>query len=97
MVIMFHARLTNTYHSQNCREVHGVHTCDQRRSRSYIQTRFPHAVIEEGFREEDELWLTEERETMADIANRARLVLDMIFDNDDETCKCSPYQPIPVS
>ncbi|CAP93092.1 hypothetical protein N7489_004254 [Penicillium chrysogenum] len=38
------------------REGISVHTCDHRRSRSYIHDLFPHWPIEHGFTEEDELW-----------------------------------------
>jgi hypothetical protein len=38
------------------RESISIHTCDHRRSRSYIHSLFPHWRIEHGFTEEDELW-----------------------------------------
>ncbi|KAJ5135795.1 uncharacterized protein N7515_005073 [Penicillium bovifimosum] len=38
------------------REGISIHTCDHRRSRSYIHDLFPNWPIEEGFSEEDELW-----------------------------------------
>ncbi|CAG8897369.1 unnamed protein product [Penicillium nalgiovense] len=41
---------------EHFREGISVHTCDHRRSRSYIHDMFPHWPIEHGFTEEDELW-----------------------------------------
>ncbi|KAI3616831.1 phosphoglycerate mutase [Moniliophthora roreri] len=70
---------------ENCREVYGVHTCDKRRSRTYISTTFPQFDIEEGFTEEDQLWTPDERETDEHVALRAKAVLDVIFENDGET------------
>ncbi|KIJ69810.1 hypothetical protein HYDPIDRAFT_77920, partial [Hydnomerulius pinastri MD-312] len=69
---------------ENIREEYGVHTCDQRRTRSQIHEDFPDYLFEEGFTEEDELWSPESRETHADLDRRARKVLDMIFDKDEE-------------
>ncbi|KAL4081441.1 hypothetical protein V8B97DRAFT_26584 [Scleroderma yunnanense] len=69
---------------ENIREEIGVHTCDKRRTRTYIQETFPEYAIEEGFTEEDELWSPDIRETWADIDARARTVLDMIFESDKE-------------
>ncbi|KAF9448758.1 phosphoglycerate mutase-like protein [Macrolepiota fuliginosa MF-IS2] len=67
---------------ENCREENGVHTCDKRRTRSYIHKRFPNCEFEDGFEEEDELWDTDLRETKAEVAKRARNVLDYIFEKD---------------
>ncbi|KAF9236216.1 histidine phosphatase superfamily, partial [Melanogaster broomeanus] len=69
---------------ENIREENGVHTCDKRRTRSEIHKAFPETLFEEGFAEEDLLWDAGCRETHADIDRRARNVLDMIFDNDEE-------------
>ncbi|KAL4081443.1 histidine phosphatase superfamily [Scleroderma yunnanense] len=68
----------------NIRELLGIHTCDKRRTRSYIQETFPEYVIEEGFAEEDQLWNPDIRETCNDIDVRAKEVLDMIFECDTE-------------
>ncbi|CAI7588446.1 unnamed protein product [Penicillium glandicola] len=38
------------------REGISIHTCDHRRSRTYIHKLFPHWTIEAGLTEEDELW-----------------------------------------
>jgi hypothetical protein len=64
-----------------------VHTCDMRRSKTYILSEFPQFVIENDFTEADELWLAEARETMDEMTNRVRSVLDMIFNKDSETCQ----------
>ncbi|KAK1234729.1 putative phosphoglycerate mutase pmu1, partial [Marasmius sp. AFHP31] len=70
---------------ENCREVNGVHTCDKRRSRSYIRASFPEFDIEEGLAEEDELWTPDERESEADVVNRAKNVLDAVFSDQADT------------
>jgi hypothetical protein len=78
-----------------------MYTCDKRRSKTCIQTEFPQFVFEEGFSEDDELWKADEKETATDVVRRARLVLDMIFDSDSETCEsllflfCSVNVPAP--
>ncbi|KAL0567180.1 putative phosphoglycerate mutase pmu1 [Marasmius crinis-equi] len=69
---------------ENAREVYGVHTCDMRRSRTYIRTTFPRFDIEKGFTEEDELWTPDVRESDAHVAGRAKSVLDVIFENQDD-------------
>ncbi|KAF5376673.1 hypothetical protein D9615_007906 [Tricholomella constricta] len=70
---------------ENCREENGVHTCDKRRTRSYIQNTFPRFHIEPGFTEEDLLWDPDVRENKPHIAERAKRVLDHIFTHDKET------------
>lgn len=67
---------------ESCREENGVHTCDKRRNHSWIHARFPDLDFEEGFEEEDALWDPEIRETKAEVADRARKVLDYIFERD---------------
>jgi len=44
VLILFHARGI------------GLHTCDQRRTASYIRKTYPEYTIEPGFSEEDLLW-----------------------------------------
>ncbi|XP_006456414.1 hypothetical protein AGABI2DRAFT_78087, partial [Agaricus bisporus var. bisporus H97] len=70
---------------ENCREENGIHTCDQRRSRSFIHERFPTFEFEEGLTEEDELWDAEIRETKAQVSKRAQDVLDYIFQKDTDS------------
>ncbi|KAF8148272.1 phosphoglycerate mutase-like protein [Crassisporium funariophilum] len=68
---------------ENCREENGVHTCDKRNTRTYIASAFPHFSIEDGFTELDELWDPEIRESKAQVAQRARKVLEYIFAHHD--------------
>jgi len=70
---------------ENCREEIGVHTCDKRKTRTDIATSYPHFIIEEGFTELDELWSPTIRESQAQVAERARRVLDVAFQNDINT------------
>ncbi|KAF7314061.1 F-box domain-containing protein [Mycena chlorophos] len=67
---------------EDCREEYGEHTCDKRRSKTYIQENFPQFDIEEGFSEEDELYTAEDRETPEHAAERARRVLEHVFTAD---------------
>lgn len=69
---------------ENIRELFGVHTCDKRRTRTYITQTFPEYSIDDDLTEEDELWKPDIRETRADIDFRVRAALDMIFGNDKE-------------
>lgn len=69
---------------ENCREENGVHTCDKRRTKTYIESTFPAFQIEHGFSEEDLLWEAEVRESRTHVEERAKEVLDMIFNNDGE-------------
>ena len=71
--------------SKNCREQYGIHTCDKRRSLTYLRNAFPDFDIEEGFTEEDELYDSDVRESEDHIVERARSVLDHIFKNDRES------------
>lgn len=70
--------------------MNGVHTCDKRRTRTYIEETFPGFDIEEGFAEKDRLWDSLKRETHAEIDARIKRVLDMIFETDKEQCKHHP-------
>ena len=73
---------------QNCREGNGVYSCDKRQSRTYIANSYPHFIIEDGFTELDELWSPTVRESEKQVAERARKILDVVFQNDIETlCK----------
>ncbi|KAI5888873.1 phosphoglycerate mutase-like protein [Schizophyllum commune H4-8] len=66
---------------ENCREVSGVHTCDKRRTRSYIASAFPEVDIEDGFTEEDEYYDDDVREPPESVVARARAVLVRIFED----------------
>ncbi|GAA6050485.1 hypothetical protein JCM3770_002619 [Rhodotorula araucariae] len=70
---------------ENLREVFGVHTCDKRRSKSYIERQFPSFDFEPGFRKHDELWTAEERESDPEVTARLRDVLDELFELDPST------------
>lgn len=62
-----------------------MHTCDKRRTASYIQSTFPHLTLEPGFSELDPLWQADYREPK--LARRYRLatLLDEIFAHDKGT------------
>ncbi|TFK48860.1 phosphoglycerate mutase-like protein [Heliocybe sulcata] len=70
------------YVMENAREHYGEHTCDKRLPLTLIKDKFPDVVFEDGMTEQDELW-TDEREAEAHVTERARAVLDTIFDMDD--------------
>ena len=65
-----------------------MHTCDKRKTRTYIAASYPRFVIEDGLTELDELWSPTVRESGAQVTERARKVLDVVFKNDrDALCK----------
>ena len=74
------------------RETMGVHTCDQRSSKSRIFNLFEQAfshgdfVFEDGFLEADELYQPDHRETNAETDARLRLLLDDVFAHDESEC-----------
>ncbi|BCS25805.1 uncharacterized protein APUU_50516S [Aspergillus puulaauensis] len=67
------------------REGISLHTCDRRRSRSYIEGLFPDWTFEEGFSEEDELWTGVRGETSEAQDLRSRRALDDIFNAQGRT------------
>ncbi|KAF1911214.1 histidine phosphatase superfamily [Ampelomyces quisqualis] len=67
---------------ESLRERLGVHTCDERSTRSWIAEAFPEFRIEEGLSEEDELWQVDRRETIEEHTERSTRFLEAIFDND---------------
>jgi len=67
---------------ENCREEIGVQTCNKRKTRTYIATSYSRFIIEDGLTELDELWTPTVQESVAQVAERARKVLDVIFQND---------------
>ncbi|KAH7335706.1 histidine phosphatase superfamily [Rhizoctonia solani] len=67
------------YIMEGLREVIGVHTCDKRRTKTYIRKTYNDYRIEPGFTEEDELWSVDYRETNAETDARLRTSLDTIF------------------
>ncbi|KAF8579078.1 phosphoglycerate mutase [Ramaria rubella] len=70
---------------EKLREVNGVHTCDKRSTRSYLETTFPQFDIEPSFTEKDELWRADHRETEEELTARLRQALDEIFIEDSAT------------
>jgi len=67
------------------REGISIHTCDHRRSKSYIENLFPSWKIEKGFAEEDGLWNGVSAETTTAQADRSKKWLDEVFATDDST------------
>lgn len=70
---------------EGLREIFGQHTCDKRRSKSYLEERFSDYAFEEGFAEEDLLWKPDEREAEVDRRDRLRNTMFDIFANQPET------------
>lgn len=64
------------------REVLGEHTCDARRSKSYIQSTYPDWPIEPGFTENDELWRADHRETEDELVVRMKVALQDVLGNE---------------
>lgn len=67
------------------REAIGVHTCDRRRSRTFIHENYPTYTFETGFAENDPLWDPITRETESAEDARSKTVLDDVFSHDDNT------------
>jgi broad specificity phosphatase PhoE len=67
------------------RESIGVHTCDRRSSKSTIHELYPEWPFEEGFAENDPLWVPDLQETNAAMVVRARSAMDDIFGADGKT------------
>ncbi|CAM9791851.1 unnamed protein product [Phaeothamnion confervicola] len=57
--------------AENCREGHGLHPCDRRRTRTELAAEFGAAVDFSGISETDELWRPEARESMEHLGRRA--------------------------
>jgi broad specificity phosphatase PhoE len=67
------------------REAIGVHTCDRRRSKTFIHENYPTYTFEAGFAEDDPLWNPITRETDSAEDARSKVVLDDVFSNDSNT------------
>ncbi|EAS34593.3 phosphoglycerate mutase [Coccidioides immitis RS] len=67
------------------RETIGVHTCDRRSSRTYIQENYPTYIIEPGFAESDSLWVPNLRESSTAHRERLRTLLSDVFTHDNNT------------
>ena len=77
--------LTVRFVAQLLRETIGIHTCDQRSSKTYIQAEFPSAVFEAGFVEDDPFWRPDERESHSALDARINMLLDDVFTNNGHT------------
>lgn len=64
------------------REGISLHTCDHRRSKSYINDLFPSWKFEPGFSQNDELWNGVTAETQQAQDTRSKKWLDQIFSED---------------
>ncbi|MCJ1362885.1 hypothetical protein MMC16_001991 [Acarospora aff. strigata] len=67
------------------REAIGIHTCDRRRSKTWIQEQYPKYKFEAGFAENDPLWKADIRETDSALDARLKALLDDIFNHDEST------------
>lgn len=65
-----------------------MHTCDKRRTRSFIAENYPQFDIEDSLTEEDELWNPDVRETKAEVAARAKGIIEKIWEErPDDWCE----------
>ena len=67
--------------------MYGNHTCDKRRTLSYIHSNFPDFLTEEGFSEDDQRFDPKYLEDQDHLVGRAKDPLDYIFDHEDGICK----------
>ena len=74
----------NALFLENLRESIGLHTCDQRRSKTFLAAHFPTFTFEPDFSEEDELWGPRWQETAPQQARRVRQVLDFAWEESGE-------------
>ncbi|KAJ9110182.1 hypothetical protein QFC20_003034 [Naganishia adeliensis] len=70
---------------EGVREIYGEHTCDMRRSKSYLAERFPDYDFEPGFSEEDPWWKPDEREPESNRRERLRKEMWKLFSENDDT------------
>ena len=66
------------------RECIGIHTCDRRSDKTYIQSTYPFR-IEPGFAEQDPLWLPDLRESDPALTLRLKHLLDDILRHNNDT------------
>ncbi|KAL2803312.1 histidine phosphatase superfamily [Aspergillus granulosus] len=78
------------------REGMSMHTCNERRSKSYIEDLFPGWTFEKGFTEDDELWTGVTAEPSEAQDERSREALDDIFSKGKKGKKpngvCAPHK-----
>ncbi|KAF7588729.1 hypothetical protein BBP40_005290 [Aspergillus hancockii] len=67
------------------RETLGLHTCDMRSSKTAIEKEYPLFRFEDGFAEEDPLYLSDLRESDTARDKRLRELLVDVFEHDDST------------
>ncbi|KAG8980396.1 hypothetical protein FRC05_006027 [Tulasnella sp. 425] len=68
---------------ENLRDSYGLRTADLRHNKTWIQEQYPTYKFEDGFTEQDELWMKDERETDEHTEKRVKGVLDKILKIDD--------------
>lgn len=71
------------YIKELLREALGVHTCDRRSTKTYLEENFPHLTFEPGFEEQDPLWEADYREPRSARRYRLATLLDDLFGNED--------------
>lgn len=68
-----------------CREAFGLHPCDQRRPRSTVEKEFPTVDFSGVPSDEDVLFRPDVRETIEEVAKRARAFLKLLRDRPEKT------------
>ncbi|KIO29220.1 hypothetical protein M407DRAFT_171552 [Tulasnella calospora MUT 4182] len=68
---------------ENLRDSYGLRTADLRHNKTWIREQYPTYRFEDGFTEQDELWMKDERETDEHTEKRVRGVLDKILTIED--------------
>lgn len=68
---------------EKLRERWTMHTCDKRRTKSWIQENWPDFPIEDGFEEVDQLGQQKAEETDAEHNARKHLALEDLFEHDN--------------
>ena len=61
------------------------HTCDRRRTKSWIKSSYPHYVLDNDLIENDELWTGDKWETDAEHEARKQGVLEDIWSHEDSS------------
>lgn len=69
--------------TETLREIHGIHTCDRRSPRFWIESAYPNYEIEASLTEGDELWDLDVRETLEAATERAEIFLEHLFQDSD--------------
>lgn len=77
---------------EDLRETYGLRTSDKRMNQTLIHLTYPSFEFEEGFTEEDELWIPGERESDEHREARTKRALGRILRSED-TCKLWQGRP----